>query len=88
MKLKYNFVFNEVNGQHVAVAVGGDAIKYKNILLLNAVGKYVFDQLKCSVSLEELNNKVISFFDGDEKEIIQQVSSFIAELDKLGLLES
>ena len=35
MKLKYNFVINEVAGSTVAVAVGDDAAKFKGFIKMN-----------------------------------------------------
>ena len=36
MKLKYNFVINEVAGSTVAVAVGDDAAKFKGFIKMSA----------------------------------------------------
>ena len=54
MKLKYNFVTNEVADKIVAVAVGGDLEKFNGFIKMNDTGAYIFNMLKSDVTEEEI----------------------------------
>ena len=44
MKLKYNFVVNEVAGNMVAVAVGDDVTKFNGFIKMNRKGAEIFER--------------------------------------------
>ena len=46
MKLKYNFVTNEVADKIVAVAVGDDLSKFNGFIKMNGTGAFIFNMLK------------------------------------------
>ena len=46
MKLKYKFVVREIDGTHVAVAVGKDNEKFNGMIKLNKSGAVIFNLLK------------------------------------------
>ena len=54
MKLKYNFVSNEVADKIVAVAVGDDLQKFNGFIKMNDTGAYIFNMLKNDVTEEEI----------------------------------
>lgn len=61
MKLKYNFVTNEVADKIVAVAVGGDLEKFNGFIKMNDTGAYIFNMLKSDVTEEEIRETVSEF---------------------------
>ena len=66
MKLKYNFVTNEVADKIVAVPVGDDLEKFNGFVKMNDVGAYIFNMLKNDVTEDEIvaaNAKFIGRWD-------------------------
>lgn len=88
MKLKYNFVINEVAGSTVAVAVGEDAAKFKGFIKMNSTGAEIFRMLKNDISKESLVENLSEIYPEEKKEIlVKSVESFVAELIKAEVLE-
>ena len=50
MKLKYNFVINQVTDKMVAVAVGGDLEAFNGFIKMNDIGAEIFEILKEDVT--------------------------------------
>ncbi len=81
MKLKYNFVINNVAGSVVAVPVGTDSAAFKGYIKLNDTGAYIFKSLKTGASREELIEGILRDFEGAQR---QEVEKTVDEfLDKL-----
>jgi hypothetical protein len=88
MKLKYNFVINEVAGSTVAVAVGEDAAKFKGFIKMNSTGAEIFRMLKNDVSKESLVENLSEIYPEEEIELlVKSVESFVAELIEAEVLE-
>ena len=85
MKLKYNFVTNEVADKIVAVAVGGDLEKF---IKMNDTGAYIFNMLKSDVTEEEIVAAMKKDYeDATEEEIRETVSEFVGKLKEADVLE-
>lgn len=86
MKLKYNFVIEDVVGQKIAVPIGAeDGIG--GFLKLNDSGAYILNLLKNDVSAEEIISSIQKDFEVDDiAEIKEFVTSFLEELKKSDLL--
>ena len=83
MKLKYNFVTNEVAGKIVAVAVGDDITKFNGFIKMNDIGAYIFNMLKDDVTVDDIVAAMVKDYpDYAETEIRETVEEFIAELKK------
>ena len=88
MKLKYNFVTNEVADKIVAVAVGGDLEKFNGFIKMNDTGAYIFDMLKSDVTEEEIVAAMKKDYeDAAEEEIRETVSEFVGKLKEADVLE-
>ena len=88
MKLKYNFVTNEVADKIVAVAVGDDMEKFNGFIKMNGVGAYIFNMLKEDVTADDIVTAMQKdYTDASEAEIRENVEGFIAELKKSDVLE-
>lgn len=88
MKLKYNFVTNEVAGKIVAVAVGGDLEKFNGFIKMNDTGAYIFNMLKSDVTEEEIVAAMKKDYeDAAEEEIRETVSEFVGKLKEADVLE-
>lgn len=87
MKLKYNFIINEVAGQMVAVAVGGDVENFNGFLKTNKEGAEVLELLKNDISYDELVNAMAEKHpETDLDEVKQFVTEFTDDLKKAGVL--
>ena len=88
MKLKYNFVTNEVADKIVAVAVGDDLSKFNGFIKMNDVGAYIFNMLKDDVTVDDIVEAMKKdFTDATEDEIRETVEGFVAELKKADVLD-
>ncbi len=88
MKLKYNFVTNEVAGKTVAVAVGGDLAKFNGFLKMNTTAAFIFNLLKEDTTEAEIVAKMRDAFDGvSDSELEKSVADFLEELRQADVLE-
>lgn len=88
MKLKYNFVTNNVAGKTVAVAVGDDLANFGGFIKMNDTGAFIFELLKKEVTKEEIVTAVMNEYEGVTKEELEKtVSDFIKQLQKSGVIE-
>lgn len=88
MKLKYNFVTNEVADKIVAVAVGDDLEKFNGFIKMNDIGAYIFNMLKNDVSEDEIVEAMKKdFADSTEEEIREAVKEFTDKLKESDVIE-
>lgn len=88
MKLKYNFVTNEVADKIVAVAVGDDLEKFNGFIKMNDVGAYIFNMLKKDVTEDEIVAAMQKDFeDATEEEIREAVKEFTDKLRESDVIE-
>lgn len=88
MKLKYKISVNSIADQNIGVAVGKDALIFKNLLFLNKTGKKILELLNEEVSRDMIIHIMLETYAGDEKNIENEVNSFIDQLVELGLVEN
>lgn len=88
MKLKYNFVTNEVADKIVAVAVGDDLNKFNGFIKMNGSGAFIFDQLKNDVTEDEIVAEFLKVYDATEEQARETVREFIDGLKKADVLEN
>ncbi len=87
MKLKYNFVVNDVAGETVAVSVGNVAGAFNGYIKLNKTGAFIFDMLKDDTTREEMIKKLLEEYpDASEKDATESVDELIEKLTKAELL--
>lgn len=87
MKLKYKFVTHTIGGTVVAAAVGRGASEFHGMLQMSETGKAALEMLKEDISQEELVQKMLERFDGDEALIRQETEAFCEKLMEAGILE-
>lgn len=89
MKLKYNFVINDVAGSTVAVAVGDDATGFNGFLKMNSTGAEIFNLLKNDISKEDLVGELKKIYpDEDDLKLNKSVEEFLTELSQAGVLNN
>ena len=87
MKLKYNFVINEVAGETVAVSVGNESGEFNGYIKLNKTGAFIFNQLKKDVTREDIiKNLMTEYPDASENDATESVDELLEKLSKAELL--
>lgn len=88
MKLKYNFVTNEVADKIVAVPVGDDLEKFNGFVKMNDVGAYIFNMLKNDVTEDEIVAAMLKDYeDATEQEVRETVKEFTGKLKAENVIE-
>ena len=88
MKLKYNFVTNEVADKIVAVAVGDDLEKFGGFIKMNGTGAYIFNMLKNDVTEDEIVTAMLKDYeDATEQEVRETVKEFTGKLKAENVIE-
>lgn len=88
MKLKYNFIINEVADKMVAVAVGEDLDKFNGFIKMNDVGAQIFEILKNDVEFDEIVSLMMEKHpDATKEEAEETISGFIAGLKNSGIID-
>ena len=87
MKLKYEFITNEIADKIVAVAVGEDLENFNGFVKMNDIGAYIFNMLKNDVTEDDIVAAMVKDYPNEnEAEIKETVSGFIAGLKENDLL--
>ena len=87
MKLKYNFVTRNVDGNLVAVAVGSDSASFRGMIKLNETGGVIFEMLSRDTTVEEIADCICRKFDVSEDTALGEVREFTDGLRGRGLIE-
>ena len=88
MKLKYDFIVNEVAGQYVAVAVGDGVGEFNGFVKMNDIGAEIFEILKADVTTEEIINKMLEKHpESNLQEATEVVNGFVSKLNDEGIIE-
>ena len=83
MKLKYNFVTNEIADKFVAVAVGDDLSKFNGFIKMDKTGSEIFNLLKEETTIDTVVAEMSKLYpDVEIAEVKETVEGFIAELKK------
>ncbi|MCQ2451230.1 MAG: PqqD family protein [Clostridia bacterium] len=88
MKLKFEFVINEIADQKVAVAVGEGLTQFNGFLKMNDTGASIFEKLQNDISEEDL---IAAMAKENPDETVDSVSEcvkeFVGKLIDAGLVE-
>lgn len=81
MKLKYEFVENQVADKIVAVVVGDDITKFNGFIKMNETGAQIFNLLKNEITMESLVEEMQKLYPDEPKEtVLKCVNQFVDEL--------
>ncbi|MBP3706545.1 MAG: PqqD family protein [Clostridia bacterium] len=88
MKLKYQFIINEVADQMVAVAVGDDMEKFNGFVKMNDIGVQIFELLKNEITLDEIIAEMLKKHpESTEQEARETITEFTDKLKAEGVVE-
>lgn len=85
MKLKCNFVINNVAGETVAVSVGNS--DFNGYIKLNETGTFIFKMLKNDTTREDIIKALMKEYpDATHEAAVESVDELLQKLDKAELL--
>lgn len=82
--VKQGFIVREIAGEFLAVPV--DASCGANIVVLNPVSKFLWDELREEKSFDELLKAIVSNYSVSEQEAEQDLKEFLMQMIESGLL--
>lgn len=86
MKLKYQFVFQNVCGHYMGVAVGDDARAFSGVITLNETGYDICRLLTEDTSREAVIAQLSEIYDADHDTIGTYVDQVVDQLRSEGVL--
>lgn len=86
MKLKYDFVTNNVAGNTVAVAVGKGLNEFGGFIKLNETGAFIFELLKKETTKEEIVKALLGEYDVTEEAAQKSAEEFLEYLSSNGVI--
>jgi hypothetical protein len=88
MKLKYNFIINQVADNMVAVPVGNDLAGFSGFLKINEIGAEILEILKEEATVEEVAAKMLEKHpESNMEEALETVKEFTDKLLESGIVE-
>lgn len=88
MKRSDQVLLQDVAGESILIPVGAKVGALNGLIVLNATGRFVWEQLAAERSLDELASDVAARFEVDETTARKDVEAFLESLSSLGLLGS
>ena len=88
MRLKFDFVFEQVGSVVLGVVVGLDEYRYKHFLRLNELSYDIVKHLKYDCSEQELINKFLSEYDVEVDVAKITIDCVLKSLRESGVIES
>lgn len=88
MKIKPEFVMNEIADEYIIVQVGDKAEKMNGVITLNETGAFLWKQMtENDRTEEELLRALLGEFKAEEEQAKQDIRAFLENLRKFGCLE-
>jgi len=84
MKIKDGFIMKNVAGSNIIVPLKSN--RFESIMTLSDSGAFIFEFLKEDKSADEIVDALCAEYKVDRATAKNDVDSFLAELDKAGLL--
>ncbi len=84
-KIKQGYVAREIAGEFIAVPVDGSV--GSNIVVLNEVSKFLWDELKTEKNIDELLDAMLGNYDVSKEEAEADLKDFLMQLIENGLIE-
>ena len=87
MKINNNFILKEIAGTFMVVPVGNELIDLNAMITLNESGAFLWKQLEKDSTEFELLEGMLKEYDVDSKTAAEDISEFVANLRKIGVLD-
>ncbi len=86
MKLKYNFLIQEVAGTYMAVAIGEGAENFKGMIKMNGTAKRVFELIQQGLSEKDIIATMLEEYEASESDIQKSVDTMVNQLNSQNLI--
>jgi len=83
--IKQGFIVREIAGEFIAVPI--DSSGSSNIIVLNEVSKFLWDELKTEKTFDELLNAMLGNYDVSKEEAEADLKDFINQLTENNLIK-
>ncbi len=83
--IKQGYVVREIAGEYIAVPV--DSSCGTNIVILNPVSKFLWEELRREKSFDELLDEMLKNYDVSKEEAETDLKEFLMQLIENGLLK-
>lgn len=87
MKLKHQYAIQAIADSFMAMAITDDQQAQNTLLRVNKTGKAMLELLQQDTNEDEMVQKLLQMFEGEESTIRTNVQKFVAELNAKGLLD-
>ena len=85
MKLKSNYITQEIDDTQFLIAVGKDA--FKGLVRSNKTAAFIVDLLKNDISEEEITDRMCEVYDAPRDVIERDVADILCKLRSIDALE-
>lgn len=85
MKLKYEFIIQEVCGTYIAVSIGEN--RFPGVIKFNEIGKTIFEYISLGMEEDEIVNQMLSLYECTEEDMRSEVQTIMSNLVSQGIAQ-
>lgn len=87
MKLNPSFVLRKMLDDYIVVPTGEELVNFDAMITLNETAGFLWEHLQKGATVEQLTDALCSEYDVHPDEAERDVQDFVAELQKIKVLE-
>ena len=87
MKIKNDFIVNEISGSTVVIPVGNRVADFNGMLNLNETGVFLFNLLKNDTTIEALVQSLVDEYEVTKEKANEDVITFVNKLKEADIIE-
>ena len=87
MKASTGFILRNLAGEYVVMPAGDNIGAFGGAILMNELSAFVWEQLKVSVSRDELLARILDRYEVEEKTAAAELDALLAEMKRMGIIE-
>ena len=87
MRASTGFILRNLAGEYVVIPSGDNIGAFGGAILMNELSAFVWEQLKVSVSRDELLARILDRYEVEEKTAAADLDALLAEMKRMGIIE-
>ncbi len=87
MRASTGFILRNLAGEYVVIPAGDNIGAFGGAILMNELSAFVWEQLKVSVSRDELLARILDRYEVEEKTAAADLDALLAEMKRMGIIE-
>lgn len=87
MRASTGFILRNLAGEYVVMPEGNNIGAFGGAILMNELSAFVWEQLKVSVSRDELLARILDRYEVEEKTAAADLDALLAEMKRMGIIE-